>query len=668
MPLLQLSEEVALADVTFKAYCHSVALRPGQSWLLRTRILFSTPRWGAPPFYDGYKSSRVVGNECRPSTDISGYESGYIIETSGNDTEYGNAFLKIPLVDSDGNGVWDLAQPDKGISGKYDVRLEPAWPRGSVLDGTISISRSAGSSLGQYSFTGEHSVNAPQISSFFTLTHDGELSVTSAGGAISFDPKMQKIALSGQMFGEIGGAAVYSALGKYSIENGNILFEEFSVYSSMGKSTAAPFTLYRVPKTMTFRGVFSLSDGNLSTSWPDYTEWTLEVNDNEDINGNGVPDILDGLIMPPTIASHPQALALLSGKVATFHVDAGGAPPLNYQWQREGVPIPGETRSTLVLSNVNNSMAGEYRVLVSNTIGSVVSASARLTVSPVVMTPFYDRLSATTKLMVQVAGDLPAVIFVSTNTLGPWIRWTNVVSPLDGVALLEPTRSNTNDRFFRAVVRNQTKPSEFVWVSSGAINGEYAIGNGYDPIYFKLKSLTVTNGFWICSNEVTQQEYEEVIGTNPSITKGTNRPVEMVSWDDAMEYCRRLTERDRAAGRINTKQAYRLPTADEWEYSARAGHGESRGESSELVWINASWINARPYSIRTATPNALGLYDMLGNVGEWCLDSRETNLRLVCGNGICLDDLCCRYSQRFASPRDAMNQFVGFRVVLSTDP
>jgi hypothetical protein len=191
VPLLQLSEEVALADVTFKAYCHSVALRPGQSWLLRTRILFSTPRWGAPPFYDGYKSSRVVGNECRPSTDISGYESGYIIETSGNDTEYGNAFLKIPLVDSDGNGVWDLAQPDKGISGKYDVRLEPAWPRGSVLDGTISISRSAGSSLGQYSFTGEHSVNAPQISSFFTLTHDGELSVTSAGCQRRFENRVK---------------------------------------------------------------------------------------------------------------------------------------------------------------------------------------------------------------------------------------------------------------------------------------------------------------------------------------------------------------------------------------------------------------------------------------------------------------------------------------------
>lgn len=378
----------------------------------------------------------------------------------------------------------------------------------------------------------------------------------------------------------------------------------------------------------------------------------------------GSAQVIDASL--PSIVSQPEPVTALTGRSVRFAVVASGDPPLAYQWQRNGIAIPGENRPTLAVTNAQRADSGEYRVVVSNSRGSAISAGALLSVRPVLLAPIGDPPFAPTMISVQVAEGSVARIWVATNTLGPWIGWTNVASTGDGTAQLVHPRASTSDYFYRAVVRERTTPSEFVWVSPGTCLTEYAVAA--IPIYFRVRPLSVVNGFWICSNEVTQQEYEAVMGTNPSFNKGVDRPVEMVSWDDAVEYCRKLTETERAAGRINAKQTYRLPTADEWEYAARAGHGESRGEASELVRISVSWINSKAYPTRTAAPNALGLHDMLGNVAEWCSDSWGVNSRFWCGSGMCDDDLCCRYSQRSADPRDGKNPFLGFRVVLSNVP
>ena len=96
--------------------------------------------------------------------------------------------------------------------------------------------------------------------------------------------------------------------------------------------------------------------------------------------------------------------------------------------------------------------------------------------------------------------------------------------------------------------------------------------------------------------------------------------VERVSWNDAVRYCQKLTEGDRAAGRITDQQAYRLPTEAEWEHAARAGTtGARHGELDAIAWYDGNSVG-ETHAVKGKQANAWGLYDMIGNVSEWCSD------------------------------------------------
>jgi formylglycine-generating enzyme required for sulfatase activity len=130
--------------------------------------------------------------------------------------------------------------------------------------------------------------------------------------------------------------------------------------------------------------------------------------------------------------------------------------------------------------------------------------------------------------------------------------------------------------------------------------------------------VTITKPFYLGKFEVTQEQWQAVMGSNPSRFKGSKNPVEMVSWEDCQKFIQRLGEK--VPG-----QTFRLPTEAEWEYACRAGstteygYGDDDGQSDQYAWHkNNSGVGTHP--VGEKKPNAWGLYDMHGNVREWCQD------------------------------------------------
>ncbi len=133
-------------------------------------------------------------------------------------------------------------------------------------------------------------------------------------------------------------------------------------------------------------------------------------------------------------------------------------------------------------------------------------------------------------------------------------------------------------------------------------------------------TVTLTWPFRIADHEVTRGEYETVMGTSPGEAGDPGLPVVMVSWAEAQEFCTRLTVLERAAGRLPQSEVYRLPTEAEWEFAARAGTVEARyGDLDEIAWW-AGNAGAEVQLPKGRLQNDLQLFDMIGNVSEWCLD------------------------------------------------
>ena len=189
--------------------------------------------------------------------------------------------------------------------------------------------------------------------------------------------------------------------------------------------------------------------------------------------------------------------------------------------------------------------------------------------------------------------------------------------------------------------------------------------------------VTLTNDYYIGKYEVTQALWKAVMGNNPSNFKGDNLPVEHVSWDDCQEFISKLN-------RI-TGKTFRLPTEAEWEYAARGGN-KSRGYqySGSNNLYDVAWFGdnsgGKTHAVSTKQANELGIYDMSGNVWEWCQDgygnyssSSQTNPtgansgsdRVYRGGSWIYSARCCRSSCRFYDAPSNRDDRLGLRLVLS---
>ena len=183
---------------------------------------------------------------------------------------------------------------------------------------------------------------------------------------------------------------------------------------------------------------------------------------------------------------------------------------------------------------------------------------------------------------------------------------------------------------------SETVVLDMIWIKPGTFimgSPEDELGRWNNETQHKV---TLTQDYWLGKYEVTQAQYESVLGVNPSCFQGTDLPVEYVSWDDAKEFCRKLTEIERNAGRLPQGYEYTLPTEAQWEYACRAGtttafnngtniqteeqkRDEPCPDLDEVGWYEYN-SDEMTHPVGQKQPNAWGLYDMHGNVREWCLD------------------------------------------------
>nr|WP_242492664.1 formylglycine-generating enzyme family protein [Methanolobus psychrotolerans] len=216
---------------------------------------------------------------------------------------------------------------------------------------------------------------------------------------------------------------------------------------------------------------------------------------------------------------------------------------------------------------------------------------------------------------------------------------------------------------------------EFVLIPAG----EFEMGSDDgDSDERPVHEVTIGKAYYLGKYEVTQEQWVEIMGNNPSRFKGDNNPVEQVSWNDVQEFVKKLNAKEGT-------DKYRLPSEAEWEYAARAGtttrysFGDSESKLGDYAWYGGN-SGDKTHPVGQKKPNPWGLYDMHGNVWEWCQDrwhdsyenaptdgsaweDGSSSGRVRRGGSWVSDARYCRSASRNGSNPDCSSDSIGFRLL-----
>ena len=281
-----------------------------------------------------------------------------------------------------------------------------------------------------------------------------------------------------------------------------------------------------------------------------------------------------------------------------------------------------------------------------------------------------------------------------STTLGPgavWVPLTNVVLLGGGFEFYDRISPAGQQRYYREVLAGAGQlPLGFAWLPPGQFTmGSPSAEKDRDFDEGPETIVRLSRGVFMATHELTQAEYQAVVGSNPSDNSSDPQcPVERVTWHEATNYCGMLTRQEQNSGRLLSGWRYRLPTEAEWEYAARAGTTSRFSYGDDLGYLllrDYAWYYVIVGGTRTVglkLPNPWGLYDMSGNVSEWCWDVYTTYYRggtltdpqgpddigqahVIRGGGCADYSSSVRSASRTFAPSDARGGSIGFRVVLA---
>ena len=214
---------------------------------------------------------------------------------------------------------------------------------------------------------------------------------------------------------------------------------------------------------------------------------------------------------------------------------------------------------------------------------------------------------------------------VDMNTTGTYLLTYSVADAAGNTATANRTVTVVGNR---SVDLNATVAMDMLWVPADTFTmGSPTTEAGRQSDREDEHNVSLTKGFYLGKYEVTQAQYEAVLGTNPSEFNATgngNRPVEKVSWTEAVAFCTQLTTQEQAAGRLPAGWAYVLPTESQWEYACRAGTTTAYSWGNTIASSNANWNHGadlnQTVDVGQFSANPWGFFDMHGNVWEWTAD------------------------------------------------